>query len=90
MTELLCIQRAFIGSVELSDMNDSGLPDVHSHEDDYASNGEPGFANFATSVLSRLEAQGRGFSHGHMKTMGVPRTAEAKLRQMSEQDGGAL
>ena len=37
-----------------------------------------------------LEAQGRGFSHGHKKTMGVPRTAEAKLRQMFEQDDGAL
>ena len=81
MTELLCVQGAFIGSVALG-LNDSGLPDVHSYEDDHASNGEPGLANFATSVLSPLEAQGRGFSHGHTKTLGVPRTAEAKLRQM--------
>ena len=41
-------------------------------------------------MLGPLEAQGRGFSHGHKKTMGVPRTAEAKLRQMFEQDDGAL
>ena len=71
-------------------MNDSGLPDVCSYEDDYASNGQPGLANFATSVLDPLEAQGRGFAHGHKKTMGVPRTAGAKLRQMFEQDDGAL
>ena len=90
MTELLCIQGAFIGFVALDTMNDSGLPGVHSYEDDYASNGEPGLANFATAVLDPLEAQGRGFSHGHKKTMGVPRTAEAKLRQMFEQDDGAL
>ena len=45
---------------------------------------------FATSVLDPLEAQGRGFSHGHKKVMSVPRTAEAKLRQMFEQDDGAL
>ena len=64
--------------------------DVSSYDDDYASNGEPGLADFATSVLSSLGAQGRGFSHGHKKTMGVPRTAEAKLRQMFEQDDGAL
>ena len=36
MTELLCIQGAFIGSVALGAMNESGLPDVHSYEDDYA------------------------------------------------------
>ena len=90
MTELLCIHGAFIGTCALNAMNDAGLPRVQSYEDDYASNGEPGLANFATSVLDPLEAQGRGFSHGHKKTMGVPRTAEAKLRQMFEQDDGAL
>ena len=90
MTELLCIHGAFIGTWALNAMNDAGLPRVQSYEDDYASNGEPGLANFATSVLDPLEAQGRGFSHGHKKTMGVPRTAEAKLRQMFEQDDGAL
>ena len=67
-----------------------GLPAVHSYEDDYASNGEPGIANFATSMLEPLEAQGRGFSHGHKKVKGVPRITEAKMQQMFEQDDGAL
>ena len=41
-------------------------------------------------MLDPLEAQGRGFSHGHKKIMGVPHTTEAKLRQMFAQDDGAL
>ena len=65
-------------------------PRCTSYEDDYASNGEPGLANFATALLSPLEAQGRGFSHGHTKVMGVPRTAEGKLRHMFEQEDEAL
>ena len=87
MTEMLCIHGAFIGRFG---MNSAGLPAVHTFEDDYASNGEPGLANFATSVLSPLEAQGRGFSHGHKKVMGVPRTAEAKLRHMFTQEDDTL
>ena len=33
---------------------------------------------------------GRGFPHGHTNVMGAPRTAAAKLRQMFQQEDGAL
>ena len=80
MTEMLCIRGVFIGELSMGLLMSAALPDVDSCEDGYASNGEPGLANFATSMLDALEAQGRGCSHGHMKGMGVPRTIEAKLR----------
>ena len=31
----------------------------------YASNGEPGLANFASALLAPEEAEGRGFAHTH-------------------------
>ena len=90
LTEMLCVQDAFIGEVSLNVVPNSMPPRCTSYEDDYASNGEPGLANFATALLSPLEAQGRGFSHGHTKVMGVPHTAEGKLRHMFEQEDEAL
>ena len=86
MTEMLCIHGAFIGRAAMT----SGLPSVHTFEDDYASSGEPGLASFATCQLGPLEAQGRGFTHGHKKVMGAPRTAEAKLRHVFAQEDDAL
>ena len=41
-------------------------------EDDFASSGVPGLSGFALAVLEALEAQGRGFEHGHRKTVAVP------------------
>ena len=61
------------------------------HEDDPASNGEPGLGNFASGMLEPLEAQGRGFGHGHKKVVGVPRASEEKLRRMfAEENEGEL
>ena len=90
LSEMLCVQDAVIGQVRLDAFSDSMLPRCTSYEDDYASNGEPGLANFATSMLSPLEAQGRGFSHGRTKVMGVPHTAEGKLRHMLDQEDETL
>ena len=90
MTELLGVQDAFIDELVLDPFQKSRPPRCTSYEDDYASNGEPGLANFATALFSPLEAQGRGFSHGHTKVMGVPHTAEAKLRHMFEQEDETL
>ena len=61
MTDMLGIQGAFIGSKCMSVASDPGLPAVHSYEDDYASNGEPGLANFGTAA-ARLHA---GAQEGH-------------------------
>ena len=51
-------------------------------EDDYVSNGMPGLANFTTSLLEPLEAQGRGFSHGHKKVTGVPNCKAARIKDL--------
>ena len=80
ITELVCCTRAMIGKHDLR----SG--DVQSHffefEDDYVSNGMPGLANFTTSLLEPLEAQGRGFSHGHKKVTGVPNCKAARIKDL--------
>ena len=90
LTELLGVQDAFIGKRGFRGSMNSKPPHCASFEDDYASNGEPGLANFATCLLSPLEAQGRGFSHAHTKVMGVPRMAEGKVRHMFEQEDDML
>ena len=95
ITEFLCIQGAFIGSLSLDALGSSGAKSQRLRrgecEDDYASNGEPGLANFATAMLEPLEAQGRGFEHGHKKVMGVPATrASALLRLFAEDDAAVL
>ena len=87
---MLCFQEAFIGELLLNPVPNSMPPRCTSYEDDYASNGEPGLANFATALLSPLEGQGRGFLHGHTKVMGVPHTAKGKLRDMFEQEDQTL
>ena len=89
MTELLCAQAAFIGTVAV-DTWLTGLPKVYTYEDDFASIGEPGLGNFATAVLCPLESQARGFEHGHKKVLGVPRASEAKLQEMFKQDDDTL
>ena len=80
ITELLCIQGAFIGNFQLGSLEQA--PGRYEVEDEYASNGEPGLANFTTSMIEPLEAQGRGFAHGHKKLTGVPTQSVKKLRNM--------
>ena len=80
ITELLCIQGARIGRVNLQSLDNN--PSFYEAEDDIASTGEPGLANFATSMIEPLEAQGRGFAHGHKKVTGLPAMQVNKLKQM--------
>ena len=89
LKELLGIQGAFIGSLAL-DVGSEGLPNVHKYEDDFASIGEPGLANFAAALLEPLESQARGFTHGHEQVIGVPRASEEKWRKLFEQSDDAL
>ena len=51
-------------------------------EDDWASTSEPGISNFVRSSLKPQEAQGRGFSHGHGKHIGVPQERCARLKEI--------
>jgi len=60
------------------------------YEDDIASSGEPGLANFATSMIEPLEAQGRGFAHGHKKVTGLPSVSVRKLKEMFAKSDDAL
>ena len=88
ITELLCFDEAYIGRLNLG-TQDEGLdaaPSRYNLEDDYASTGEPGLANFGVSLISPLESQGRGFSHGHKKVMGVPTCRASVLQKMFRGD----
>ena len=54
-------------------------------EDDFASSGVPGIAGFVLSILEALEAQGRGFQHGHRIVRAIPGLAE-ELQLKNEED----
>ena len=51
-------------------------------EDDFASSLQVGLAQLPRSALKPLEAQGRGFAHGHEKIISVPRWRAARLKQL--------
>ena len=61
------IDRAHIGNFHLASA--AGYMD---REDDLCSNGFCGLAAFAAALLKVIEAQQRGFAHGHGKVHGVP------------------
>lgn len=70
--------------------------DRRGFEDDFASSGAIGLANYAISTLTPAEAQARGFSHGHDKKNGSPNGFDeqmdafhdvAALLQQMRQDG---
>ena len=76
----LCCMNAFIGMCGYKEHRRP--PD---REDDYATTGQVGIAQLPRSALKPLEAQGRGFTHGHEKIISVPRTRAARLKQWFRQ-----
>jgi len=48
-------------------------------EDDFASSGDFGISAFLRSLIKAIEAQGRGFAHGHEKHHSEPRTKAIDL-----------
>ena len=76
-TELLCMN-AFLGEYRYSSCPHRGPP----QEDDFASTLQIGIAELPRAALKPLEAQGRGFTHGHEKIISVPRIRAAKLKQL--------
>ena len=48
-------------------------------EDEYKSNGDLGIAGLVRGVIKALEAQGRGFAHGHEKVHSEPSTKAIDL-----------
>ena len=75
-TELCCME-AFIGERRYGDQAKQPV-----REDDFATSGQIGIAQFPRSGLKPLEGQGRGFTHGHEKIISVPRTRAARLKQL--------
>ena len=58
-------------------------------EDDVCSSGEVGLAGFAVQEMEPLEAQARGFTHGHRKVYGIPEAMSANvLREFQEFSAG--
>ena len=45
---------------------------MFAREDDFATSGFPGLAGFASAFFKCLEAQARGFCHGHGKVHSIP------------------
>ena len=92
ITELMCMDTAYIGKMSLKSLDPANS--VFSQEDDFSSTCEPGLANFGVSLLEPLEAQGRGFTHGHKKSMGVPTCRASALadlfRDHSDEEAGEL
>jgi len=74
---VLCCMNAFIGKRRYGE--DFLEP---SREDDFATTGQVGIAQLPRSALKPLEAQGRGFTHGHEKIISVPRTRAARLKHL--------
>ena len=73
----LCCMSAFIGVRAYGDTAKQPF-----REDDFATDGQHGIAQFPRSALKPLEAQGRGFTHGHKKIISVPRTTAARLKHI--------
>ena len=74
---LLCCRRTFLGR-QIYDPNFRWAKEPHV-EDDFASSGDFGLAALLRALIKALEAQGRGFAHGHEKTHSEPMTKAIDL-----------
>ena len=53
-------------------------------EDDLASSGQRGLADYAAALLKCIEAQARGFAHGHGKAHSIPEGMQAQRKCLEE------
>ena len=74
---LLCTRASFLGKRKYDPC--SRWHDEPPVEDDFASRGDFGVSAFIRSLIKALEAQGRGFSHGHEKHHSEPRVKAIDL-----------
>ena len=58
-------------------------------EDDFASSGDFGVAALLRALIKALEAQGRGFTHGHEKLHSQPKTKTIDIIQLFRGAGAA-
>ena len=61
------VDQAWLGNFRLTSVNS-----FNDREDDFASNGLRGLADFTTAIFKCIEAQARGFAHGHGKVHSIP------------------
>ena len=61
------VDQAWLGNFRLTSVNS-----FTDSEDDFASNGLRGLADFTTAIFKCIEAQARGFAHGHGKVHSIP------------------
>ena len=74
---LLCARRVFLGKQRYDPVfRWQREPPV---EDDFTSSGDFGISAFLRSLIKALEAQGRGFAHGHEKHHSEPKTKAIDL-----------
>ena len=77
---LVCTRRAFLGRQKLDPSHKwSNEPAV---EDDFASSGDFGVSALVRLTIKALEAQGRGFAHGHEKHHSEPRVKAIDIIQL--------
>ena len=74
---LLCVRNVFLGRQKYDPS--SHWPREPPTEDDFASTGDFGIAGLARGLVKALEAQGRGFAHGHEKIHSEPQTKAIDL-----------
>ena len=75
------VDRAWLGNFKLT--SPAGRT---AREDDVASNGLRGLADFVTALFKCIEAQARGFAHGHGKVHSIPDGTLGLLRCLQESD----
>ena len=61
------VDRAMLGNFKIRSPHGT-----YSREDDFASNGLRGLADFVTALFKCIESQARGFAHGHGKVHSIP------------------
>ena len=69
------VDRAWLGNFKIQ-----AATGWKNREDDFASNGLRGLADFATALFKCIESQARGFAHGHGKIHSIPDGAYCLLR----------
>ena len=77
---LLCVRRSFLGKQKYDPC--FKWCDEPAIEDDFASSGDFGVDALIRALIKALEAQGRGFAHGHETHHNEPRTKAIDIIQL--------
>ena len=73
------VDRAWLGNFKLQ-----SVCGFDTREDDFASNGMRGLADFVTALLKVIESQARGFAHGHGKVHSIPNGVQGLVQCLED------